>query len=128
MVGSQSPFVPKSKLVRNFVEQIIVLWFGSLASIPTGFALCDGTQGTPDLRDKFIIGAGDTYNPNDTGGSSVHTHTFTGDGHTHVVSSPFGVMGGASNSRFLDSSQITGTTDNGVTLPPFKSLAYIMEL
>ena len=36
---------------------VIVMWYGAIASIPIGWALCDGTNGTPDLRDKFVIGA-----------------------------------------------------------------------
>ena len=40
-----------------FVSGMIILWSGTIASIPTGFVLCDGQFNTPDLRDKFIIGA-----------------------------------------------------------------------
>ena len=36
---------------------VIVMWFGNVSSIPSGWALCDGTNGTPDLRDKFVVGA-----------------------------------------------------------------------
>lgn len=44
----------------------IILWSGSIASIPSGWALCNGSNGTPDLRDKFIIGSGGSYSPNTT--------------------------------------------------------------
>src|SRR5690625_1037502 len=47
---------------------VITMWSGSLTSIPTGWALCDGQNGTPDLRDRFIGGAGGEYNIGDTGG------------------------------------------------------------
>jgi hypothetical protein len=62
---------------------IIMLWSGSSASIPTGWTLCNGSNGTPDLRDNFVIGAGTTYSVNGTGGSKdlvvpSHTHTATG--------------------------------------------------
>ena len=68
----------------------ILLWSGSIASIPAGFALCDGTSGTPDLRDRFIVGAGSTYAVDATGGSAdsivvSHTHTATS---TSVVTDP----------------------------------------
>ena len=53
----------------------IIMWSGSAANILPGWALCDGTNGTPDLRDKFIIAAGGTYSPGATGGSATHTHT-----------------------------------------------------
>lgn len=46
----------------------ILPWRGNLADMPEGFALCDGSNGTPDLRDRFIVGAGTEYNLNDTGG------------------------------------------------------------
>lgn len=45
---------------------IIVLWYGAIVDIPAGWQLCDGTNGTPDLRNKFIAGAGDTYAVDDT--------------------------------------------------------------
>lgn len=50
---------------------LIVLWYGSVASIPDGWALCDGTLGTRDLRNKFVIGAGDTYAVAAVGGSNT---------------------------------------------------------
>lgn len=46
----------------------IILWSGSIASIPSGWALCDGSNGTPDLRNRFVVGAGSTYSPGNTGG------------------------------------------------------------
>ena len=48
------------------------MWSGT--NIPAGWALCDGTQGTPDLRDRFIVGAVGSYARGNTGGSSTHNH------------------------------------------------------
>jgi hypothetical protein len=71
----------------------IILWSGSVASIPSGWALCNGSNGTPDLRNRFVVGAGSTYAVNGTGGSAdaivvSHTHTATSTvtdpGHTHL--------------------------------------------
>lgn len=61
-------------------QGIIVMWSGSVASIPTGWHLCDGTNGTPNLQDRFVVGAGSTYAVGATGGSAdavavAHTHT-----------------------------------------------------
>jgi hypothetical protein len=58
----------------------ILLWSGSIISIPSGWYLCDGTNGTPNLTDKFLVGAGSAYNVADIGGSAnavvvSHTHT-----------------------------------------------------
>lgn len=52
---------------------LISLWSGSVVSIPSGWVLCDGTSGTPDLRDRFVVGAGSTYNPDATGGATTAT-------------------------------------------------------
>lgn len=46
----------------------IIMWSGSIASIPAGWALCNGSNGTPDLRNRFIVGAGSIYSPGNTGG------------------------------------------------------------
>jgi microcystin-dependent protein len=79
----------------------ILLWSGSTGTIPSGFVICDGTNSTPDLRDRFIVGAGNTYAVDATGGANTvalseaelaaHTHSVSGttasDGdHTHNVS------------------------------------------
>jgi len=79
----------------------IVIWSGSVGSIPSGWYLCDGTNGTPDLRNDFVIGAGGAYAVGATGGSNTittvpaHTHTFSGTtdtqtNHTHTTN-----MGGS---------------------------------
>jgi hypothetical protein len=68
---------------------VILLWSGSVATIPAGFALCDGLNGTPNLTDKFVIGAGSlTYDPGDAGGTTTHSHANTLDSagtHTHPL-------------------------------------------
>ena len=74
----------------------IILWNGSTGNIPPNFRLCDGQNGTPDLRDRFIVGAGGGYTPGDTGGSNqvtlteaqlaTHSHgdgTYSTDVNTH---------------------------------------------
>lgn len=81
----------------------IGMWSGSIASIPSGWFLCDGTNGTPNLRDRFVVGAGSTYAVGATGGSATttlttanlpaHTHTITATtdsqgSHTHTVTDP----------------------------------------
>ena len=63
----------------------IVMWSGSAANIPLGWHLCDGNDGTPDLRDRFVLGAGATYAVGATGGSVSAAHTHAGPSHTHSV-------------------------------------------
>lgn len=78
---------------------VIVMWSGAVSDVPRGWRLCDGSGGTPDLRNRFIVGAGDNYSPGDTGGADSvalsvshlarHTHAITieeGGVHTHTPS------------------------------------------
>ena len=132
----------------------IIMWSGSIASIPLGFRLCDGGDGTPDLRDRFIVGAGSTYAVAATGGSAnaivvSHTHTASSSvsdpGHTHtgvVGNTNFGTPGGAApvpgniasiGTAFTGISVSTtvasaGSSGTNANLPPYYALAYIMKL
>ena len=72
----------------------IIIWSGSTGSIPSGWAICNGSNGTPNLQNKFVIGAGSSYNVGATGGSAeakviTHTHDISSDGaHGHGVNDP----------------------------------------
>lgn len=74
---------------------VIVMWSGAANAVPSGYALCDGTASTPDLRNRFVIGAGSTYAVDDTGGSAdavvvSHTHDLTSvSTDTHSMSGTF---------------------------------------
>lgn len=68
----------------------IMMWSGLLVDLPSAFLLCDGTLGTPDLRDKFIKGCADGIDPGVTGGAELHTPTGTNEfeeAHSHSVTS-----------------------------------------
>lgn len=106
---------------------IILLWSGSIGSIPAGYVLCDGNNGTPDLQDNFVVGAGSTYNPGITGGSTSHLHPFTADPHSHSIAAGAGISSGANFASQTSSVNVTGSTNAGPNLPPFYSLAYIMK-
>lgn len=81
----------------------VMIWSGSAATIPVGWLLCNGTNGTPNLLDRFVTGAGSTYAVGGTGGvttvtltqaqTPAHVHSFSGvtstNGvHNHTVSDP----------------------------------------
>ena len=79
-----------------FVSGMIILWSGNTGNIPTGFVLCDGNSGTPNLTDRFVVGAGSAYGVGATGGSSSvtlstanlpsHNHSFSGStSHSHTI-------------------------------------------
>jgi hypothetical protein len=71
----------------------IIMWKGTIATIPAGWYLCDGTNGTPDFRDKFIVGAKEddggvaktnvTGSLTQSGDGTIPSHTHTGPAHTH---------------------------------------------
>ena len=130
----------------------IIMWSGATSAIPSGWALCDGNNGTPNLTNKFVIGAGGTYAVNATGGSKdavvvSHTHGITepngGQGHNHSMEytntgnndgrseeSGDGGVSGSHDTSFattgitINSQGVSGTNQN---LPPYMALAYIMK-
>lgn len=62
----------------------ILMWSGSIATIPSGWALCNGDGVTPDLRNKFVLSSGATYSIGDTGGSTTKTMASTNiPSHSH---------------------------------------------
>lgn len=107
---------------------MILLWSGAIGAIPAGYRLCDGNFGTPDLRDRFIIGAGDTYDPDDSGGAVNHDHDFTSDGHFHTIQAGDVLGWGSQYHGQVTTETDTGTTDAGSSLPPYYALAYIMKI
>lgn len=71
--------------IEGVPSGVIAMWSGSIASIPSGWVLCDGTNSTPNLQDRFVIGAGSTYAVDASGGATTinsvasHTHLFSGN-------------------------------------------------
>lgn len=117
---------------------LIVMWSGAVTDIPPGWVVCDGTQGTPDLRDRFIVGARSDYagvpkttlegDPKQSGGSATHTHTFTTDGHLHGTKSG-GPFDGSVGTIDIVSAKDSGTTKGPNTIPvPYYALAFLMKL
>ena len=84
--------VDSSGNASAFVTGMIILWYGDTSNIPGGFVLCDGQNSTPDLRDRFIIGAGNNFSAGSTGGNNTLTLTEANlPSHRHfVVSNSFG--------------------------------------
>jgi hypothetical protein len=70
-----------------YVVGMITLWYGSINNVPAGWSICDGTNGTPDLRGRFVIGVSNDYAYNSTGGSATASGTTSSNGaHTHTGS------------------------------------------
>jgi microcystin-dependent protein len=91
----------------------IIMWSGSTGSIPTGYQLCNGSNGTPNLQDRFIVGAGSGYGVGAIGGENTvqltegqlayHAHGIGGDGsHNHLVVNSGVDSDGDFNTRLVD--------------------------
>jgi hypothetical protein len=131
----------------------IIMWSGSIVSIPTHWVICNGSNGTPDLRDRFVIGAGNSYAVAASGGATTknlaHAHTMAfGSGnessHTHVNAGAYNTaqdgtgtytfcIYGATGAGSAHNHQISGTTASGGSatqdiLPPYLALAYIQRV
>ena len=127
-VGNDSEMLPRQRITSvayaftagggGIPTGAIVMWSGATDQIPAGWALCDGQNGTPDLRDRFIVGAGSGYAVGATGGDAVsnishthagfiHDHGISNDGsHTHTYS---GTTGSDSDHTTVDGSNDTDT-------------------
>ena len=117
--------------VRDIVPTgVIVMWSGTVATIPSGWLICDGSNSTPDLRDRFIIGARQddsgvaktnvTGSLTQTGGTKdaivvSHTHTLTDPGHSHNPPSGYNyVTNPFSGDGQIDSSGRTGPDEKNL--------------
>ncbi|GAI70031.1 unnamed protein product [marine sediment metagenome] len=114
--------------IKNMMPGMIMGWPWGIDTIPSGWHLCDGTAGTPDYRNCFLVGAGDAYDPGDAGGSDSQTHTFTGDGHSHTMPGGTYIAPGSGIDNKTNSSPAVGTTDPADNRPQYKAMCWIMKL
>ncbi len=138
--------------ISAFVTGMIMLWSGAQNAIPSGWVLCNGSNGSPDLRDRFVVGAGSSYSVGNTGGASsvtlstsqIPSHNHSAPSLTIKVSNQAGgdpnydniararrsgsQQNANSNSVVMGSS--TGSTGSGSShenRPPYYALCYIMK-
>jgi hypothetical protein len=133
----------------------IIMWSGTISDIPAGWALCNGSNGTPDLRDRFIVGArqdeSGTAKSNLTGsltkngGSTVLSgftgnHTLTVDeipAHTHSFGQQGFQLSAPGSAATIDGTgtrQVSNSTGGGsahnhpAEILPYYAVAFIMKL
>ncbi len=132
--------------IKTFTKGMIMMWYGDTSSVPDGWAICNGQNGTPDLRNRFVLGAGSSYGLGDTGGEASHTLT-TSEMPSHKHISPFNERGEASGYPWGIASSGHYGSNGGIdydnywaytspvgggsahnNMPPYLALYYIMKL
>ena len=121
----------------------VILWSGAANKIPDGWALCNGSNGTPDLRNRFVVGAGSTYAVGNTGGADAvtlsvaqmpsHRHSYTFKGADLAASwkdnnyfyNQSQTYSGNNNTQYTD---YTGGGQPHENRPPYYALCYIMRV
>ena len=84
---------------------VIALWYGSIASIPTGWTLCNGSNGTPNLNGIFVAGAGTGNAVSQTGGAAAQSVSTSSAG-THNHGGADGPGGGVTPTGVTDTQGI----------------------
>ena len=133
----------KIQLIPIIPSGVIMMWSGLETDIPDGYVLCNGQNGTPDLTDKFVIGAGSNYPIGETGGESVHILTIDEmPKHSHkmkydsigwtAIRQSSGTNGIVENTTSsYDGQYSTEEVGNGNAhnnMPPYYALCFIMKI
>ena len=134
--------------VGGFVTGMILLWSGAANAIPSGWYLCNGSNGTPDLRGRFVVGYNNTdsdYDVGDTGGAKNRTVTISGSDTVTISDSPSTLNGditlgsngtGAMSTAGAKSLTVNVSASDTVNIsgsdtfdnrPPYYALCYIMK-
>jgi len=137
--------VPGSVKSDSLFVGAIIFWSGTVASIPDGWQLCDGSNGTPDLRDRFVVGARQDYGGTamtgvsgsltKTGGEAYHTLTIDEmPAHSHTYNAPIFPSRYDGHSSPLCTSTATSNTStvgggrSHNNLGPYYALCFIMRI
>jgi len=163
-VGTDSEMLPRQQITsvgyaftagNGIPKGGIIMWSGAIDQIPAGWALCDGVERTladgtkvtpPNLKDRFVVGAGNSYAVSNIGGSATKnlSHSHSLPAHTHTVNDVRRQAGSHENDSGFDIGDYwggwvnTGSAGNGSSeasgsasqdiMPPYYALAYIMKL
>ncbi len=129
----------------------IIMWSGSVSNIPDGWKLCNGSNNTPDLRNRFIVGAGDEYNVGNRGGQKAvalttnemprHYHEYVGDDQLRDIEPGSSTFMRHTTTRYDADSRMGGNYYSGVfgtsyagsgqaheNRPPYYAMCFIMRV
>ena len=128
----------------------IIMYNASFAAIPSNWQLCNGSNGTPDMVNRFVYGTNTELDLKDTGGTATatmpsHTHTIGSHAHTYDYAGQYsaqdiGIMGDGAAPRGINNGSwairntstspatVTGAAGSGDNIPPYIKLAYIQRM
>jgi hypothetical protein len=125
-------------MAQQFEPGMIVAYYANAGAIPSGWAICDGTNGTPDLRDKYLVGVDALADVGKNAGNEKHNHNVTIRGTTdgaRRVSDGWGFdgpdRGKSPQATGLDHQHDfggSGTTDYSYNAPPSVTVIFLMKL
>lgn len=114
---------------------LIAMWSGAANKIPSGWVLCNGANGTPDLRNRFIVGAGSSYSVGATGGSEsvtltveqmpMHNHAINGIDLMHIQEGKTAIR--CMKDTQKNGSDYAGSNTPHENRPPYYALCFIMK-
>lgn len=138
-LGTQSDQIATCNFVKNMIDShslpsgAILAWSGSVESIPPGFSLCNGKNGTPNLQGRFILGASEDYPIDSEGGEETHLLTIDEmPSHDHEIQRGSMAVSGNYYSRASGNSEnlnteLTGGDQPHNNMPPYYALCFIMK-
>ena len=116
-------------LPAGFVAEGIIIWAGTIANIPSGYIICDGNNGTPDLLTKFVEGvATAATNPGATGGATLKELNSTSEDTATTIMYGHLIQGGhvrsGTDGMPLDIGRSTTISD---IRPSYYDVAFLMK-
>lgn len=138
-----------ASVLAAFPRGVIIPWYAKSGAFPQGWAICDGANGTPDLRGRFLYGVGNMNDVGGNGGSAKHSHPISNvsvsvSGTTATTQQPGStsdpykiddnkgccpqVAGLAHNHAFSGTGAANGNTQEADSLPPYITVLYMMKL
>lgn len=106
-----------------FAIGMVMMWNAAIPDIPTGWNICDGTNGTPDLRDRFIVGAGTSYTLGQSGTNTNNTSAVSGG--TPVISAHT-LTTGEIPSHLHPFDYFSGGGAQGIGVPGYSTTSYFL--
>jgi microcystin-dependent protein len=149
MVPAAAAAQATASALALFPRGVVLAWYSKSGAFPEGWAICDGTNGTPDLRGKFLYGVGNMSDVGKMGGNETHQHGVSSVA-VAVSGTTAKAQGAGSNPdafkiddnrgccpqvtgldhthAFSGSGGASGSTDSGSSIPPYVTVLYMMKL